>query len=99
MPPEAFLDMAEDRTVTFSDAASGAEIGVEQFLGRDRTLMRLSDGTCYEGEVELRGPRICFTYPEISDEPQCFWMVLEDGAAPRPGGGTPGQRDRLRRLH
>lgn len=79
LSPQDFLNMVEGRTIAFAAAADGTPLGDEQFLGEGRSLLRLPDGSCHEGEVSVRGPAICFAYPELSAETECFWMMRDEG--------------------
>lgn len=79
LTPEAFLGLAEGRTLTFVDAGSGGLVGIEQFLGRDRTVWARADGTCARGTVTVRGAEVCFAYDddEPGEGPHCWWPLRE----------------------
>lgn len=77
MAPEAFLDFAEGRTLTFA-STEGASFGTEQFLPDGTTRYVLADGTCLLGVVEPRGAAVCFTY-KATGRTHCWWMFSEDG--------------------
>lgn len=71
--PDTFLDLAIDRTLTFSDYTSGVTVGVEQFLRRDLSVWAQADGRCSYGHIEIRGPVLCFIYENFPN-PQNCWM-------------------------
>lgn len=79
LTPEAFLDLADGRTLTFVDGETDALVGVEQFLGRDRTVWARADGTCAFGLVTVRGPEVCFEYDDDGPDegPHCWWPLRE----------------------
>ncbi|MEO0691361.1 MAG: hypothetical protein AAFY90_00620 [Pseudomonadota bacterium] len=78
MTPDAFLDQAVGRTLTFSNFRSGNMIGVEQFLSRDLSVWAQEDGRCSYGHIEIRGPIMCFIYEDFPD-PQNCWMPFQAG--------------------
>ena len=81
LAPEAFLDLAQGRTLTFADAGTGALVGTEQFLSRRRTVWARADGTCAHGTVTIRGPEVCFEYDDDApgEGPHCWWPLREEG--------------------
>ena len=80
--PEAFLDLAQGRTLTFSDAEDGALVGEEHFLPGRRTVWVRADGTCALGRVTVRGPELCFEYDDDApgEGPHCWWPLREGSA-------------------
>jgi len=74
--PDAFLDQAVGRTLTFSNFKSGMMIGVEQFLSRDLSVWAQEDGRCSYGQIEIRGPIMCFIYEDFPN-PQNCWMPFQ----------------------
>ena len=79
LSPEAFLDIARGRTLTFTDAETGLLVGVEQFLPGRRTVWARADGTCAYGTVSVRGPELCFVYDDdpAGRGPHCWWPLRE----------------------
>ena len=79
MTPEAFLSIAEGKTLTFRNALTGDLVGVEQFLSASRSVWARADGTCAYGTVTVEGPEVCFTYDDdAADEgPHCWWPLRE----------------------
>ncbi|WP_141134305.1 hypothetical protein [Jannaschia aquimarina] len=76
IPPEAFLNEAESRTLTFVMADDGSLVGIERFLGRDRTVWTQPTGRCAYGLVELRGPLLCFTYEDDAPGVEHCWTTF-----------------------
>jgi hypothetical protein len=76
--PEAFLDAVAGRTAHFVLAETGAPVGVERFLDRERTVWTRADGRCALGVVRTRGAQICFWYDDEPDVPHC-WLPYRDG--------------------
>lgn len=75
--PNDFLDRAVGRTLTFS-YPDGGHVGVEQFLGRTRSLWKRPGRACTYGRIELREGRICFIYDDFPDVDNC-WTPFTDG--------------------
>lgn len=75
--PDAFLDQVVGKTLTFSTFESGSLVGVEQFLRRDLSVWAAVDLRCTYGEIEVRGPLICFIY-EDNPNPENCWMPFVD---------------------
>jgi hypothetical protein len=78
MTPEAFLDLALGRTLSFSSISSGNLVGVEQFLRRDLSVWADESGRCTYGRIEERGPLLCFVYEDAPDPNNC-WIPFNDG--------------------
>ena len=78
--PDAFLDRLAGRTATFAMINSGAVVGVEQFLRRDRTVWVTADGRCTYGTVDTRGPYVCFVYDDVPGVDHC-WLTFSFGGA------------------
>jgi hypothetical protein len=78
MTPEAFLDLALGRTLSFSSISSGNLVGVEQFLRRDLSVWADESGRCTYGRIEERGPLLCFVY-EDAPAPNNCWIPFNDG--------------------
>ena len=74
--PDAFLDQADQRTLTFENFPGGSLVGVEQFLSRTRTVWSRDDGTCTYGKIEVRGPQICFFYEDLPVQEHC-WVPFQ----------------------
>lgn len=77
LTPDAFLDQAVGKTLTFSTFGSGRLVGVEQFLRRDLSVWAGVDLRCTYGEIEVRGPLVCFIY-ENNPNPENCWMPFVD---------------------
>lgn len=75
--PEAFLEAAVGNTLTFRVYGSNTFVGEEQFLRRDLSVWATADGRCTYGEIELRGPFICFIYEDFPDPDNC-WLPFRD---------------------
>lgn len=76
MTPEAFLDFAEGRTLTFERVGDGAPFGTEQYLPGRRTRYVMADGTCTIGVVTAREGAVCFAYP-VAEGEACWWMFRQ----------------------
>jgi hypothetical protein len=79
MTPDAFLDLALGRTLSFSSIGTGNLVGVEQFIRRDLSVWADETGRCTYGRIELRGPLICFLYEDAPDPDNCWIPFNEDG--------------------
>ncbi len=76
LSPDAFLDLAVGRTLTFSSLADDV-VGVEQFLRRDLSVWAGQDGRCTYGRIDIRGPLLCFLYEDAPDPGNC-WIPFSD---------------------
>ena len=79
LTPEAFLDRADGRTLTFVSTPGGRLVGVEQFLSRSRSVYARADGSCAFGQVTVEGPEICFRYDDDPGRAHCWWPFSQDG--------------------
>ena len=79
LTPDAFLDRAQGRTLTFVDGPSGALVGIEQFFGRDRSVYARADGSCAYGRVTVEGAELCFRYDDDAGRVHCWWPFEADG--------------------
>ena len=77
--PDAFLDLALGQTLTFSDYGTGLTVGVEQFLRRDLSVWAQQNGQCSYGEIEIRGPLVCFIYENFPNPDNCWMPFQVDG--------------------
>ncbi len=77
--PDAFLDLALGRTLSFSSVRSGILVGVEQFLRRDLSVWADETGRCTYGRIERRGPLLCFLYEDAPDPDNCWIPFLDEG--------------------
>ena len=77
--PEAFLALAQGKTLTFVDVDTGLVVGIEHFLSARRTVWTRPDGTCAYGTVSVRGPEVCFVYDDdpVDRGPHCWWPLRE----------------------
>ena len=76
---DEFLDAAEGRTLTFHDFYEGDLIGVEQFLSRETSIWRGSDGICVFGDVFRHLGQLCFSYDNNPDRPPSCWWTFQEG--------------------
>lgn len=74
--PDAFLDIADGKTLTFTDFASGALAGVEEYLRRDLSVWREPNGRCVYGDITVEGNQVCFLYLDAPNDKQCWWPFL-----------------------
>lgn len=79
LTPEAFLRLAEGKTLAFTDAGDGALVGIERFLPHRRTVWIRADGGCAHGTVTVEGPEVCFVYDDDApgEGPHCWWPLRE----------------------
>ena len=77
--PELFLDQVVGNTLTFRGHSSNNFVGVEQFLRRDLSVWATANGRCTYGQIEVRGPLICFIYDDNPDPGNCWTPFVEDG--------------------
>ena len=77
--PEQFVGQAAGRTLTFRNYSTGNLVGVEQFLGPDRSVWARQDGTCTYGQINLREGTVCFTYEDSPDETHCWQPYVHNG--------------------
>jgi hypothetical protein len=54
-------------------------IGSEQFLRRDLSVWATANGRCTYGQIEVRGPLICFIYEDNPDPGNCWTPFVQDG--------------------
>lgn len=79
LTPDGFLDLAQGRTLSFSNVASGNLVGVEEFLRRDLSVWADESGRCTYGRIEQRGPLLCFVYEDAPDPDNCWIPFNDDG--------------------
>lgn len=79
MTPDAFLDLAMGRTLSFSGVLSGGLVGVEQFLRRDLSVWADETGRCTYGRIEINGPYLCFLYEDAPDPNNCWIPFMDEG--------------------
>lgn len=77
--PDAFLDLALGRTLSFTGVTSGQLVGVEEFLRRDLSVWADQSGRCTYGRIEQRGPLLCFVYEDAPDPENCWIPFLDEG--------------------
>jgi len=77
--PDAFLDLALGRTLSFTTLNSGLLVGEEQFLRRDLSVWADETGRCTYGRIEQRGPLICFLYEDFPQPDNCWVPFLDKG--------------------
>ncbi|QFT60439.1 hypothetical protein FIU94_16535 [Sulfitobacter sp. THAF37] len=77
LTPDAFLDRAEGRTLTFKSAGTGRVVGIEEFLSRHQTKWAREDGSCTYGQVTVDGETICFQYEDNWGELHC-WVPYDN---------------------
>ncbi len=79
LTPDGFLDLAIDRTLSFTSTRSGVLVGVEQFLRRDLSVWADETGRCTYGRIEQRGPLLCFLYEDAPDPDNCWIPFMDEG--------------------
>lgn len=79
LTPDAFLDLAEGRTMTFVTEPGGALVGIEQFLTRDRTIWTRADGSCAYGIVTTTPLTVCFAYDDDPGRQHCWYTYAVEG--------------------
>ncbi|WP_298846844.1 hypothetical protein [uncultured Ruegeria sp.] len=77
--PEAFLDAAVGKTLTFYEIRSGGLVGTEQFLSRRVSVWREEGQSCVYGQITTPNGQICFLYDNDPDGmPVCWWPFLHE---------------------
>ncbi len=78
--PDAFLDAAVGKTLTFYEIRSGDLVGTEQFLNRRVSVWREEGRGCVYGQITTPNGQICFLYDNDPDGiPVCWWPFLHEG--------------------
>ncbi|WP_298842311.1 hypothetical protein [uncultured Roseobacter sp.] len=78
--PQAFLDEAVGKTLTFSDLTTNQIVGTEFFISRTESVWEQADGICVRGRITTPDDRICFLYDHQQDrEPVCWWPFRHEG--------------------
>ncbi|WP_143534349.1 hypothetical protein [Roseovarius albus] len=77
--PDAFLDQVVGKTVTFIDRVSRQRTGVEQYLRRDQSVWADETGRCTYGQIEIRGPYLCFLYEDFPEADNCWLPHILEG--------------------
>lgn len=78
--PEAFLDAAVGKTLTFYEIRSGGLVGTEQFLNRRMSVWREEGQGCVYGQITTPNGQLCFLYDNDPDGiPVCWWPFLHEG--------------------
>ncbi|NNE88439.1 MAG: hypothetical protein HKN27_10220, partial [Silicimonas sp.] len=75
--PDAFLDFAEGKTLTFSIIGGGALVGIEEFISRRLSVWRTSEGRCVYGIITVENSQVCFYYEELDRTKDCWWMFRD----------------------
>lgn len=79
LTPEAFLDEALGKTLSFHDMESGALVGREHFLRRDLTVWKRPGEPCVYGYITTPDGQICFRYEDRPGRaPVCWWPYMQD---------------------
>lgn len=79
MTPEAFLDFALGKTLTFETFPDGELVGVEEYLRRNLSVWRDRSETCVYGSVTVENGQVCFLYDSDDDGmPVCWIPFLAD---------------------
>lgn len=94
LTPDSFLDIALDRTLSFSSMRSGMLVGIEEFLRRDLSVWADETGRCTYGRIEIRGPLICFLYEDAPDPNNC-WIPFNDAGTLLVMSQTTGEVQRI----
>lgn len=94
LTPDSFLDIALDRTLSFSSMRSGMLVGIEEFLRRDLSVWADETGRCTYGRIEIRGPLICFLYEDAPDPDNC-WIPFNDAGTLLVMSQTTGEVQRI----
>jgi len=76
MTAEEFEARVEGRTLTFE--ADGQPYGIERYMADRRVLWSVFDDHCAIGSWYPDGEAICFVYDTAPDDPQCWFVYLED---------------------
>ncbi|MDP5217817.1 hypothetical protein Q5Y75_11350 [Ruegeria sp. 2205SS24-7] len=74
--PDAFLDEATGKTLSFYEIESGELVGVEQFLNRSLSVWREPGQPCVYGKITTPEGRICFAYDNRQGPPVCWWPFM-----------------------
>ena len=74
---EAFLRLAEGKTLTFTVMGSGALAGIEEFISRRLSVWRNSEGHCVYGVITVEDEQVCFFYEELNRTKDCWWMFRD----------------------
>ena len=77
--PDAFLELAVGRTLSFTNQVSGTLVGMEQFLRHDLSVWADETGRCTYGRIEKRGPLLCFLYEDDPDPNNCWVPFMDEG--------------------
>ena len=73
LSPEAFLDFAEGKTLTFRNYEFGVDVGIEEYLSRELSVWRDEGGQCVYGRITTSNGQLCFYYDGAVDGPACWW--------------------------
>jgi len=73
LSPDAFLDFAEGKTLTFRNYEFGVDVGVEEYLSRELSVWRDESGRCVYGRITTTNGQLCFYYDGDTDGPACWW--------------------------
>ena len=76
--PDAFLDIAVGKTLTFNRFGSGELVGTEEFLSRELSVWRWATGECVYGKIAVEGNQLCFYYEGDPMAPDCWWPFRDE---------------------
>lgn len=77
--PDAFLDDAVGKTLTFELLGTGNVVGREEFLNRRLSVWREEGDTCVYGRIEIEKDQLCFYYDHRGPEDPACWWTFRDG--------------------
>ncbi|MCL6285390.1 hypothetical protein M3P21_17820 [Ruegeria sp. 2012CJ41-6] len=77
--PEAFLDAATGKTLSFYEIETGELVGVEQFLNRSLSVWKEPGQPCVYGKITTPEGRICFEYDNRPERPPVCWWPFARG--------------------
>jgi hypothetical protein len=77
--PDAFLDTAVGKTLTFEMFGTGRVVGREEFLNRKLSVWREEGDTCVYGRITIEKDQLCFYYDHRGPEdPACWWTFRDE---------------------
>lgn len=77
--PEAFLDIADGKTLDFTELQSGALVGIEEYLSRKLSVWKDQSGLCVYGRITVEAGQLCFLYDNDADGLPVCWWTFRDG--------------------
>lgn|GEM_PF-1400955 len=78
LSPDAFLDFATGKLLTFHIYPQGYFVGHEEYINRSLSVWRDASNECVYGRITVDEGKLCFLYDhDLDGLPICWWPFIE----------------------